>query len=123
MLEPRRRAQSLLRAGCEGKPRDGPARFPGPLRRARRRENSLEGLTEKQKDGEFLGALAPPLTDRVAEVLSLLDRGLSAKQIKNELNLSETTVRYHLRELRRVLGASSIPEALHKARKLGLLPR
>jgi GAF domain-containing protein len=79
-------------------------------------ENSLEGLTEKQND-------APPLTNRVAEVLSLLDRGLSAKQIKNELNLSETTVRFHIRELRRVLGASSIPEALHKARKLGLLPR
>jgi GAF domain-containing protein len=79
-------------------------------------ENSLEGLTEKQKD-------APPLTDRLAEVLSLLDRGLSAKQIKNELNLSETTVRYHIGELRRVLGASSIPEALHKARKVGLLPR
>jgi GAF domain-containing protein len=79
-------------------------------------ENSLEGQTEKQKD-------APPLTDRLAEVLSLLDRGLSAKQIKNELNLSETTVRYHIGELRRVLGASSIPEALHKARKVGLLPR
>jgi len=96
-------------------------------------ENSLEGLAESQKASEsselsrqraaVITIESPPLTDRLAEVLSLLDRGLSAKQIKNELNLSEHTVRYHIRGLRRVLGASSIPEALHKARKLGLLPR
>jgi PAS domain S-box-containing protein len=64
----------------------------------------------------------PTLTPRQLEVLKLLSDGRSAKEIGQELYLSQATVRNHIRSLLQVLGAHSQLEALAKARELGLLP-
>jgi len=64
-------------------------------------------------------ASAPPahLTPRQAEVLRLLERGLSTKQIARELHLSPETVRNHVRHLLRALGVNSRLEAVAAVRQ------
>jgi PAS domain S-box-containing protein len=52
------------------------------------------------------------LTPRQAEVLELLERGRSTRQIADELNLSIETVRNHIRHLLRAVGAHSRLEAV-----------
>src|SRR5690242_4324172 len=52
------------------------------------------------------------LTPRQAEVLGLLERGRSTRQIAEELHLSTETVRNHVRRLLRTLGAHSRLEAV-----------
>jgi DNA-binding NarL/FixJ family response regulator len=54
-------------------------------------------------------------------VLSLLAVGKAAKEIGQELFLSQATVRNHIRALLLALGAHSQLEALAKAREAGLL--
>jgi DNA-binding NarL/FixJ family response regulator len=63
----------------------------------------------------------PGLTPRQLEVLRLLDSGMRVHQIMDELNLSEPTVRTHVRAIRRAFGDGPQLEALHKARLLGLV--
>ena len=53
-----------------------------------------------------------PLTPRQAEVLELLERGRSTRQIAEELHLSAETVRNHVRHLLRAVGAHSRLEAV-----------
>jgi DNA-binding CsgD family transcriptional regulator len=52
------------------------------------------------------------LTPRQAEVLELLERGRSTRQIADELHLSIETVRNHIRHLLRAIGAHSRLEAV-----------
>jgi PAS domain S-box-containing protein len=52
------------------------------------------------------------LTPRQAEVLELLERGRSTRQIADELHLSTETVRNHIRHLFRAIGAHSRLEAV-----------
>ena len=52
------------------------------------------------------------LTPRQSEVLELLERGRSTKQIADELHLSTETVRNHIRHLMRAIGAHSRLEAV-----------
>jgi PAS domain S-box-containing protein len=52
------------------------------------------------------------LTPRQAEVLDLLERGRSTKQIAEELDLSTETVRNHVRHILRSVGAHSRLEAV-----------
>jgi len=58
----------------------------------------------------------PSLTPRQAEVLRLLERGHSTRQISQELHLSPETVRNHIRHLFRALGVHSRIEAVAVAR-------
>ena len=58
----------------------------------------------------------PHLTPRQVEVLRLLERGCSTKQIAAELHLSTETVRNHIRRLFRSLGVNSRLEAVAAAR-------
>jgi PAS domain S-box-containing protein len=55
------------------------------------------------------------LTPRQAEVLALLERGLTTKQIATELHLSIETVRNHVQRLLRSMGAHSRLEAVAMA--------
>jgi PAS domain S-box-containing protein len=55
------------------------------------------------------------LTPRQAEVLALLERGRTTKQIAEELHLSGETVRNHVRNLLRTMGAHSRLEAVAMA--------
>jgi PAS domain S-box-containing protein len=52
------------------------------------------------------------LTPRQSEVLELLERGRSTRQIAEELQLSIETVRNHIRHLLRAIGAHSRLEAV-----------
>ena len=63
----------------------------------------------------------PPahLTPRQAEVLRLLEQGLSTKQIAQELHLSTETVKNHVRLLLRALGVNSRLEAVAAVRHRG----
>ena len=65
----------------------------------------------------------PVLTPRQLEVLRLLSEGKGAKEIGQDLYLSQATVRNHIRSLLQALGAHSQLEALAKARELGILAR
>jgi PAS domain S-box-containing protein len=57
------------------------------------------------------------LTPRQAEVLALLERGRTTKQIAEELHLSIETVRNHIRRLLQTLGAHSRLEAVAIAKE------
>ena len=63
----------------------------------------------------------PALTPRQLEVLKLLSKGKSTREISSELYLSQATVRNHIRSLFQALGAHSQLEVLAKAREIGIL--
>ena len=63
----------------------------------------------------------PSLTGRQLEVLDLIDQGCSARTIADRLQISEATVRNHIRAILLELGCHSQLEALAAARRLGLL--
>lgn len=67
---------------------------------------------------------APParsaLTGRELSVLQLVARGLSNRGIGGRLYLSETTVKFHVRNIMRKLDATSRAEAVYKATKNGV---
>ena len=59
----------------------------------------------------------PALTPRQAEVLLLLEKGRSTRQIAEELHLSPETVRNHVRKVLSALGVHSRLEAVALARR------
>jgi len=61
-----------------------------------------------------------PLTDRELNVLQLVASGLNNRGIGAQLHLSETTIKFHVRNVMRKLGATSRAEAVYKATKNGL---
>ena len=73
------------------------------------------GLFEGDPDDTPTAPL-PHLTPRQVEVLRLLERGRSTKQIAAELHLSTETVRNHIRRLFQALGVHSRLEAVAAAR-------
>ena len=60
------------------------------------------------------------LTPRQTDVLGLLSRGLSNKEIARELDLAEGTVKLHVTALLKVLGVANRTHAVVKAVSLGL---
>lgn len=66
-------------------------------------------------------AAAPDLTEREAEVLACLARGLGNKEIATELNISENTVKTHVRNVLAKLNARSRSEAIAVALRQGLV--
>jgi DNA-binding NarL/FixJ family response regulator len=62
----------------------------------------------------------PVLTEREVSVLRLVAGGLSNRGIGGRLHLSETTVKFHLRNIMRKLDATSRAEAVYKATRNGL---
>ncbi|PUA81619.1 MadR family response regulator transcription factor [Nocardioides currus] len=61
------------------------------------------------------------LTSREREVLRLLARGLSNRDIGEKLYISETTAKFHVGNILRKLGVSRRAEAVYEATKLGLI--
>ena len=61
------------------------------------------------------------LTDREREVLSLLARGLSNRDIGRRLYISETTAKFHVGNIIRKLNVSRRAEAVYAASKMGLI--
>lgn len=64
---------------------------------------------------------AEPLTHRETEVLHLLADGLGNKEIAVRLNVSEHTIKFHIRSILGKLGASSRTEAVSRGLRSGLI--
>jgi DNA-binding NarL/FixJ family response regulator len=64
---------------------------------------------------------ASPLTSRQQEILPLLAEGMLNKQIADTLGVTEGTVKQHLKDLFKRLGARNRTQAVREARRLGLL--
>jgi DNA-binding NarL/FixJ family response regulator len=87
---------------------------------------ALRNLLAGEPDGVRIETVGddvdiPQLTCQEARVLVLLDRGLRFKQIALELCISESTAKGYARNVFTKLGAHSRGEAVHEARKRGLL--
>jgi two-component system NarL family response regulator len=67
------------------------------------------------------GLTAEPVTGRELEVLTLLTRGKSNKEIGTTLNISESTVKSHLRNIFTKLNVLSRTEAIATATRQGLV--
>lgn len=68
------------------------------------------------------GAELAALTNRQAEVLNLIARGLPNKLIARQLDMQEKTVKGHVSAIFRVLGVVNRVQAIESARQAGLLP-
>jgi LuxR family transcriptional regulator, maltose regulon positive regulatory protein len=68
-----------------------------------------------------VGGGPPALTDRELAVVRLLARDLTRREIGATLFVSPNTVKTHLRNINRKLGATTSPEIIRKARALGLI--
>jgi len=86
-----------------------------PLRRGGR-VVGVFGQVTHEPEHEPLGP-HPALTPRQAEVLRLLERGCTTRQIAHELHLSPETVRNHVRHLMHALGVHSRLEAVAVGRR------
>lgn len=67
------------------------------------------------------GAAGGPLTEREAEMIPLVARGLTNREIATELHLSESTVKFHLSNALHKLGADNRAELVFQVTRLGLL--
>lgn len=74
-----------------------------------------------QQDGEEPGAAPEKLSKRQKQLLIMLDRGLSNRDIADELQISEHTVKVHLWRLFRRMNVKSRSQASHLARMRGLV--
>ncbi len=87
--------------------------------------SGLQGLLAADvTPGEEDAATAPgdtKLSKRQKQLILMLDRGLSNRDIATELSISEHTVKVHLWRLFRRLGVKSRTQTLHFARTHGLL--
>jgi LuxR family transcriptional regulator, maltose regulon positive regulatory protein len=81
----------------------------------------LERLERPLATNPPRAAPAGPLTDREVAVLRMLSGTLSLREIGEELYLSQNTIKTHTRAIYRKLEVSSRPDALVRARKLGVL--
>lgn len=63
----------------------------------------------------------PELTPRELGVLQLLARGMNNREIGEQLHISETTVKFHTRNVKRKLSVCSRAEAVYAASKEGLI--
>ena len=63
----------------------------------------------------------PPLTLREEEVLKLMAEGLRNKEIAARLSITERTATFHVGNVLSKLGADGRVEAIHFARKRGLI--
>jgi DNA-binding NarL/FixJ family response regulator len=83
------------------------------------------GLAEDEHELEFdrrgRQELIEPLSARELDVLRLIARGMSNKQIAAELVITEHTVKFHIRAILAKLGAANRTEAVTSALQKGLV--
>jgi len=81
----------------------------------------IQRLTTNPDDSTFTPPPVPSLTPREREVLELLAKGLTAREMGEILGLKPDTVRDYLKRLYGKLDAGNRIEALEQARRLGFL--
>jgi len=91
----------------------------------------VAGLLGRARNAQSLAPAARPapqpsagalLTPKEAQILELLGKGLSNKEIARSLGVGEETVKWHLKNIFGKLSAGSRRHAVGRARLLGLLP-
>ncbi len=83
--------------------------------------SALRALLNADGDFEELTPADNKLSKRQKQLIVMLDRGLSNREIAEELGISEHTVKVHLWRLFRRLGVKSRTQTIHYARIHGLL--
>jgi DNA-binding NarL/FixJ family response regulator len=83
--------------------------------------NALRALLSADGQFEELAPTDNKLSKRQKQLIVMLDRGLSNREIAEELGISEHTVKVHLWRLFRRLGVKSRTQTIHFARTHGLL--
>ena len=81
---------------------------------------AVQALVQADASTAKLGA---DLTDREREVLALLAKGLTNAEIAQRLDISISTVKYHVRGILSKLGAASRAEAVALALQHHLIPK
>lgn len=84
---------------------------------------ALRGLLLADSETEEASAStsATKLSKRQTQLIAMLDKGLSNREIAGELEISEHTVKVHLWRMFRRLGVKSRTQALHYARNHGMI--
>lgn len=90
-----------------------------PLLAETRRSRLVREWIRWQDENEELRARIRTLTPREQEILAWLSAGSSVKDIAAALGIAETTVRGHIKALRRKLGAGSALSAVAAAHRFG----
>lgn len=83
--------------------------------------NALRALLAADGQFEELAPTDNKLSKRQKQLIVMLDRGLSNREIADELGISEHTVKVHLWRLFRRLGVKSRTQTIYYARVHGLL--
>jgi DNA-binding NarL/FixJ family response regulator len=83
--------------------------------------NALRALLTADGGFEELSPSDNKLSKRQKQLIVMLDRGLSNREIADELGISEHTVKVHLWRLFRRLGVKSRTQTIHYARTHGML--
>ena len=82
-------------------------------------------IRPKQQDNQNTSPSLSPeeagVSDREFEVLQLIDRGLSNREIADQLYISESTVKTHVSNLLMKLGAKRRTEAVRIGREKGVI--
>ena len=86
---------------------------PGLAKRFLQEFNRPRQKTEKHAD------VQKTLTERQTEILQLLIEGLTYREMAEQLNLKETTVKYHIREILNKLQLSNRSQLLVYASRTG----
>ncbi len=82
---------------------------------------AIQGLLAADANFEQMAPTDTKLSKRQKQLIVMLDRGLSNRDIAAGLSISEHTVKVHLWRLFRRLGVKSRTQTLHFARTHGLL--
>ena len=83
--------------------------------------NAIRALIDADGGFEELTPADSKLSKRQKQLIVLLDRGLSNREIAEELGISEHTVKVHLWRLFRRLGVKSRTQTVYYARTHGML--
>ena len=83
--------------------------------------NALRALLSADGQFEELAPTDNKLSKRQKQLIVMLDRGLSNREIADELGISEHTVKVHLWRLFRRLGVKSRTQTIYFARMNGML--
>ncbi len=83
-------------------------------------DSALGDVAPRQSGEDYLPPM-PALTLREEEVLRLMAQGLRNKEIAARLGISERTATFHVGNVLSKLGADGRVEAVHLARRRGLL--
>ena len=84
--------------------------------------NAIRALIDADGGFEELTPADSKLSKRQKQLIVMLDRGLSNREIAEELGISEHTVKVHLWRLFRRLGVKSRTQTVYYARTHGMLP-